>query len=54
MYASGLTWKRSYHNEGAKISILFTIFALLTITRQVHQVVVGGNISVIMYDIRNA
>ena len=23
MYASDLTWKRSYHNEGARIGILF-------------------------------
>ena len=32
MYASGLTWKGSYHNEDAKISILFTIFTLLCVT----------------------
>ena len=31
VHASGLSWKHSYHNEGARIGVLFTFFTLLTI-----------------------
>ena len=34
MYASGLIWKCTYHNEGARASILCTAFILSTTRRQ--------------------
>ena len=53
MYASGLTWEHSYHNKGARITILCTMHCYTVSARsQGHAEVVRIPCKCIHYSIR--